>query len=49
MFFLFVFFFCPGIWIMNYASEILQQVTEEELWEGKKLTFIDEHLLRTRC
>lgn len=33
---------------MNYASETLKWATEEELWEGKKLTFIDECLLRTR-
>lgn len=30
------FFSFFDIWVLNYASEILQEVIEEEPWEGKK-------------
>ena len=33
VFFFFSFF---DIWVLNYASELLQEVIEEEPWEGKK-------------
>ena len=42
------FFSCSGTWVMNYASEVLEWAAEERLWEGKKLTCIEECLLYTR-